>query len=295
MSEILITGATGLVGSHLVAELAGSHRVWALGRRPEAADARVSWLAHDLAQPSLPEGLPDRIDAVIHLAQSPRFREFPEQAPHVFEVNTASTMRLLDWARAAGARHFVYASTGGVYGFGEAPFGEEAPLPPSLPFYPATKRAGELLVDAFAGCMTTVNLRFFFVYGAGQKSDMLIPRLARSVANGQPIKLQGPDGIRINPLYAGDAARAVARCMTLECAQTINVAGPEALSLRQIGEALGALLGREVLFEADEAARPNHLMADIAKQTALLGAPETPFARGARVVCDEVRAESAAS
>ena len=64
----------------------------------------------------------------MHLAQSPRYRDFPEGALDVFEVNVGSTQRLLDWACRQGVKRFIYASSGGVYGHGEAPFEEDVPI-----------------------------------------------------------------------------------------------------------------------------------------------------------------------
>ncbi len=104
--DILITGATGLIGAVAIRRLSQTHRVYALARRrptgPEARDA--SWIECDLGRPWETTALPEGIDVVIHLVQSRRFREFPEGAGDMFEVNIASTMRLLAYAHQAGAR-----------------------------------------------------------------------------------------------------------------------------------------------------------------------------------------------
>src|SRR5687767_3119548 len=97
--HVVITGAGGLVGSRLLDLLAGQHEVCAITRSADRADRHgVHWLRADLAADSLPPGLPTRADAVIHLAQSPHYRDFPEGALDVFNVNVASTARLLDWS-----------------------------------------------------------------------------------------------------------------------------------------------------------------------------------------------------
>ena len=64
-------------------------------------------------------------------------------------------------------------------------------------------------MEAYQGEFVVVILRFFFVYGPGQSNEMLIPRLVKSVREGQPIALDGLDGLRINPVYVEDAVRAV--------------------------------------------------------------------------------------
>src|SRR5689334_15070201 len=139
---ILVTGATGFLGQAILPLLAQRDDVVAL-QRPgsEAPDGNgVRWIAQDLTAP-LTGDLPDRIDAVFHLAQSRRYREFPDGAVDVMEVNTMATTRLLDYCRRAGGETFVYASSGAVNGAGPKPISEDdAPAPPNL--YGVSKLAG---------------------------------------------------------------------------------------------------------------------------------------------------------
>lgn len=288
MSNLLITGATGLVGSHLLPRLAPDHQVWAVARQTPAEPGAVAWLHHDLSEPRLPEAMPEGIDTVIHLAQSPHFRDFPGAAPHVYEVNLGSTARLLDWAQRSGVKRFIYASSGGVYGFGDRPFGEEdPPATEPLGYYLATKRSSELLVESYASQFTVVILRFFFIYGRGQRPDMLIPRLIGNIKAGNPLTLQGPEGLRMNPLHASDAARAVEACLELTQSETLNVGGGEVLSLRRIAEIIGARVGVEPRFQVDAAASPRNLVGRIDKLSRLLGAPQVAFADGVAELCGE--------
>ncbi|MNX29127.1 dTDP-glucose 4,6-dehydratase [compost metagenome] len=286
MSNLLVTGATGLIGSHLLERVADRHSVWAIAREIPTDPGSVTWIPHDLSEPRLPDALPDGIDTVIHLAQSPHFRDFPASAPHVYEVNLGSTSRLLDWAYRTGVKRFIYASSGGVYGFGAQPFHEHDSLPvASLGHYTSTKRASELLVESYASCFPVAVLRFFFVYGRGQKPDMLIPRLVRNVREGNPISLQGPDGLQINPLHVSDAAQAIEACLGLEGSETLNVGGPEVLSLRRIAEIIGTKVGRPPLFQVDEAASPRDLIGAIDRMRERLGAPRVNFAEGVADLC----------
>src|SRR5689334_9307811 len=118
--RVLVTGAAGFVGARLLRRLADHHEIFALARkRPPIQHAAVHWLIQDLAEPQWSVELPSKIDAVIHLAQSPHFRDFPAQATDIYSVSTMTTVRLLDWALRAGARSFVLGSTGGLYGASE--------------------------------------------------------------------------------------------------------------------------------------------------------------------------------
>ena len=285
--KLLVTGAGGLVGRHLVDALRTHHQVYAVHRPGAPGEGTgVDWIAADLTDPSFVDILPDGVDGVVHLAQSRRFREFPDGARDVFGVNVGSTAALLDWCVRTGVRRFVLASSGGIYGYGRDPFTEEYPVGSAgrLGYYQATKHCAELLSENYADHMTVVVLRLFFVYGPGQRPDMFIPRLTRSVAEGRPIRLDGADGLFTNPVNVADAVSAVQRALDLEQSHRINVGGPDVLNLRQIAEAIGARLGRAPLYSVDPAAESKDLIADIGKMTRLLVAPSIGFADGCQDV-----------
>ena len=239
MNEIILTGGGGLLGSHVLPLLQG-RTVHALGRGGSATEQEgVVHHAFDLSGAPDYSALPERADAIVYLAQSRRFREFPEGAPDMFRVNAEQVMNMCAYALRAGVKTFVYASTGGVYGASDAPLREEDPVGPAgeMGFYPTSKLLGEAVLKEFGKLLNVVILRPFFIYGAGQARTMLIPRLVDSVRNGTPIGLQGPDGMKITPVHASDAANAVVAALELQGSHVVNVAGAEVMSFRQIGEA----------------------------------------------------------
>jgi UDP-glucose 4-epimerase len=286
----LITGAGGFVGQRLARLLAqrGQAVLALVHRAPEGAAAgrlaheRIEVRAMDLEQPRF-DALPKGIDAVVALAQSPYHRDFPQRAREIFAVNVAAQLALLEWARGAGVRRFVQASSGGVYGPAARIGVKEAdPLGPDsqLGFYLASKLSAETLLQSYRAHFTTAAiLRPFFIYGPGQRADMLMPRLIESVREEKPIRLQGPDGLRINPVYVDDAAEGFAAALALEGFHVLNLGGPEILSLRAIGEQIAALAGRPARFEAAPG-RPSDYAGDTALASALLGAAKTRFAEG---------------
>lgn len=283
MNRLLLTGGTGLVGGALLQLLEESAEAYVLGRNVPPTTARSHWIKHDLAS-QLPHEMPAGIDTVIHLAQSLRFRDFPEAASDIFEVNVGSTARLLDWASRVGVRRFVYASSGGIYGHGDEGFREDDIIrsPATLGYYLASKWSAELLVEAYQAEFIVVILRFFFVYGPRQRESMLIPRLAAAVKAGQPVSLHGPDGIRINPIYVADAATAAKAALQIDHSARVNVAGPDVLSIREIAEIIGRQVGREPSFSVAADDLPRHLVGDISRMRALLHDPVVGFAEGIR-------------
>lgn len=246
--KIVVTGADGLIGRHLMAALHGTHELHPLTRSQTA--------------------LPATADAVVHLAQSRHYRDFPEHALDVFDVNLALTARLLDWSRVSGVRHFILASTGGV----------DQPGPRS--YYAVTKLAAEEFARCYERQFSVLALRFHFVYGRGQRPSMLVPRLIETIRDGRDVTLAGPDGPRINPTYVGDAVAAIEQALLKKVEGTLAIAGPRVLTIRDAANIIGAQLGRPVSFTSDLSQHPQDVIGDITAMSAHLIAPRWSFADG---------------
>jgi nucleoside-diphosphate-sugar epimerase len=136
----------------------------------------------------------------------------------------------------------------------------------------ATKLSSEALVASYSAQFSTAALRYFFIYGPGQARGMLIPRLYDRVTNGEALGLQGEDGMRINPVHVRDAAAATIAAAALTGASTVNVAGPETLSLRRIGELFAADSSHEAVFEQSPGV-PGDLIASTGRMSELLVPP----------------------
>lgn len=290
----LVTGAQGLVGQHLLPALACTWDVIAVTRTsPTAAApslAGITYVERDLAAPDFTRGLPARIDAVIHLAQSRRFREVPEGTADVLAVNVAATEQLARYAATAGASHFVLASTGSVYAPNVGPIDESSPLatPETSGWYAGSKLAAEAIVQGYKAHFIPVVLRPFFVYGAGQRRTMMIPRLADTIARGDVVTLSGDDGMLLTPTHASDAAGAFMLALALTEAATIDVCGPETLSLRAMCECLGDLIGRPPNFSVGSSGGAAFSVRG-ARMRELLGAPTCTFRAGAPAVIEPWR------
>jgi UDP-glucose 4-epimerase len=268
MSTIVLTGAGGLLGGRALASLHGDHEVHAIVRTaPIVRLAGVVYHELDLATPWSAATLPARVDAVCHLAQSGHWREFPARAADIFAVNLAATAALLDYARGAGASHFLLASTGGLYGASDAPITESTPLDPpggELAYYFETKRCAELLAASYASILNVIVLRPFFMYGRAQRADMLIPRLIAKVRGGHTITLVGESGTCLNPIHVEDAVAVVEGSLRLEGHQVVNMAGPQVSSIRHIVDRIAGILGIQPIFHIEHG-KPDRIVADIAR------------------------------
>lgn len=282
MKHILVTGANGLIGHELVKTLSSKHKVYAISRSGLSIQhENVTHINLDFDGPWNIKQLPANIDVICHLAQSENFREFPDKGKQIFNVNTTSTVELLNYAVKSGCKKFIYASSGGIYGNSDTGFNEEDPITPGgdLGFYLSTKFCSEILVENYNRFFETSIIRFFFVYGERQRKNMFIPRLVNSIKEGLPITLQGKEGIKVNPIHVNDAAQAVEAAISKSGSFKVNVAGSEILSLKSICDSIGSALNIEpkFIFEDKE---PKHLIGDINKMERILIKPSVKFNQG---------------
>ena len=172
MQNVLITGAGGFLGSHLVKHLDGEFSVTVLTRKPIAFRDSINEVRVDLSRPDWTDDLERGADTVIHLAQSRDYRNFLDGADDMLKVNVQSTVKLLDWAHRNSVNRFILASTGNVYAPQPRPLTEEDPCEPSS-FYAATKLSAELLCRQYANEMEIVIVRFFGIYGPRQSKNLV--------------------------------------------------------------------------------------------------------------------------
>ena len=294
MSEksVLVVGASGFIGRHTVARLAqNKYHLYATHLPSEAPPAipGVDWIPCDLTKPDALSAWPERCENLIYLAQSPKWRHFPDFAGDVFDINLAAVLRSAEYARRAGTQRFIFASTGSVYGQTLKPAYEYDAILMDAPrrFYEATKLAAEVLLGPYKQLFKIVVLRLFIPYGIGQDANMLIPQLVHRVRTMEPISLHGQDGLLANPVAVSDVAEVLERCLSLDESATLNVAGPEKLSLREIGTFIGQILNQKPIFEIHSDEIPPVLVGDTTSMKTILGwSPETRFISGLRTWLD---------
>ncbi|MEO6360080.1 MAG: NAD(P)-dependent oxidoreductase [Sphingomicrobium sp.] len=211
MNRILVTGATGFLGSHVVRALVGrGTAVVATGRdgsKAPPATEGLTFVAADLSNASDVERLREEaglIDAVVHAAAL----SAPWGSCAAFHsANVIATEHMLELARSSGARRFVHISTPSVYFRFEDQLDvrESDPLPKPVNLYAATKRKAEELVlnaDALDGFI----LRPRGLYGAGDTA--LLPRLIRA-ARQRPLPLLRNGQAMTDLTHVTDAAQAI--------------------------------------------------------------------------------------
>lgn len=287
--KFLISGGSGLLGSHVLSSIGdGDSNVISLSRseiEPDLPHVRV--VKHDFQEEKiLSPGM--TADRVLHLAQSRDYSSFPGRAQSVFDVNVSGTLQMLNYALRSGSKAFLLASTGGVYAPHNKNLEEDYPLlsAPPIPFYAASKISAELLAASFVNHFNITILRYFFIYGPGQDSEKLIPRLINKILRGEPIAVAGSDGARISPTFVDDAARITVEASRLGISGTFNVAGQDSHTIGEIARQIGKILGKSVSLEVEADARPTDYVASTVKGDLLFGPSATMLEKGLETVIE---------
>ena len=153
---------------------------------------------------------PEPFDVVIHLAALGGVRASVERPADYQETNVDGTRRLLDWAASGWCDRVVFASSSSVYGATGGRASVETDPPAPLSPYAATKVAGEELGRGFAlADRTFTALRFFTVWGEGQRPDLALALFRRKLLASEAITVFGDGGQRRDLTHAEDVARAV--------------------------------------------------------------------------------------
>ena len=216
---MLVTGATGFIGSYLIpALLERGHSVLATDVVAEAPqliqDTRIDYLQADLTQEADVRQLFDAgdIDWVIHLAAL--LAEFCEDDPaRGYRVNVMGTLALLDTCVARSVGRFVMTSTSGVFGRGlKEPVADDAQKVPEN-IYGQTKLACEHILGWFhrQKGLSVGAVRFPWVYGPGRKTGITADfssKLLDRIARGEDVVIETPKPVG-DWLYVKDAARAL--------------------------------------------------------------------------------------
>jgi UDP-glucuronate 4-epimerase len=203
------------------------------------------------------------------------------------------TQSLIDAARDAGVSRFVFGSSSSVYGDDTPPpFREDAAAVHPISPYAATKRAGELLLEALAphAGLRVAALRFFTVYGPRQRPDLAIRTFTRRMLAGESITMFGDGNEARDYTYIDDIVTGVVSAVDWTSGAPLgmgifNLGGNEAVALSRMITTIAGALGVEPRIERG-ARQPGDVQltsADLTHSEAVLGyRPRTSFPEGIR-------------
>jgi nucleoside-diphosphate-sugar epimerase len=278
--KVLIVGSRGFIGRHLLNHLAstGIDVCGVSSSDGKGIEAHTGVLSEQF---SIPPGT----DTIIYLAQSPYYRQVPEMASHLLNVNVTSAVKVADMARRLNVSRFIYTSTGNVYAPSFKPLSEDASLRRDN-WYSLSKIHAEETLSLFRNDLNITIVRLFGVYGPGQ-TDKIIPKLLNSLAQGVPIFLErnltDPEdlgGLKLSTIFIKDILEILTKLICISGTPYLNIAGDEVVSIRQIAEMMGIILEKDVKIETVNKYRSFDLIADIELLRKTLSPNFTPFEIG---------------
>ncbi|HXY68528.1 MAG TPA: NAD-dependent epimerase/dehydratase family protein [Gemmatimonadales bacterium] len=296
MTRVVVTGAAGFIGSHVAERLAArGDEVVGLDNfdpfYPRAIkEANLAGLARsprfrlvegDVRDAALACRLLDGDTAVVHLAARAGVRPSLEDPAGYASVNIEGTAVLLEAARRAGTRRFVFGSSSSVYGdTAPVPFAEDWPALLPVSPYAATKRAGEMLCATFAQLygLRIMALRFFTVYGPRQRPDLAIHKFTRLIAEGRAVPFYGDGSSERDYTYIDDIVGGVTAAVGWTAAggpgvEIVNLGESRTTTLSALVALIARAVGREARLERlpEQPGDVRRTCADVRKAARLLG------------------------
>lgn len=305
MSNYLITGAAGFIGSHTAkALLAQSHTVTGLDNLNDAYDPRIKeyrlkelqtlpgFTFHKLDisewsqverlkvegknQPSNLQPSTFNYDGIINLAARAGVR-FSVENPWAFlESNTTGTLNMLELARQTGCGKFILASTSSIYGANPPyPTPESASSSEPLQPYAASKKGAEAMTHAYHhlyGIDATI-LRFFTVYGPAGRPDLAIFRFVQWIIEGRPVRINGDGKQSRGFTYIDDIVSGIIAALKPVGYEVINLGGHEVITINDLVTLVEDLTGKkaQVVHGPPNLADMFTNWADVTKAREMLG------------------------
>ncbi|OZE87800.1 hypothetical protein CH305_01175 [Rhodococcus sp. 15-649-2-2] len=302
--RILVTGAAGFVGSHVVELLAADSDTTVIAtdaggeamlKELDRLDGVTAYSA-DLRDPSSITSMVRDVDVIVHLA-AVRTKASSSNTRDAHEVNVGSTYDLLTAASDSSARRFVFGSSHTVYGSfpdaHRAPFAEDEPWPcTGVNMYAATKLAGEAYCEAFAsaGGPDYLALRLGTIYGPrtspGSNGSLMTDLLA-AVRDGRTPTIPWASTAQHGLIHVADVAEAVRRAILSDATgMAVNVSGVPRTSAEIYG-ALAEMAGSDPTAIVFDENRTRHQLVSQRRMKDVLGfTPEVELKDGLRSVIE---------
>jgi UDP-glucuronate 4-epimerase len=308
VTRVVVTGAAGFIGSHVVEALArrGDEVVGidnfdpfyarAIKERNLAEVGRLrgfTFCEMDLLDVEALRTLLTPETVLVHLAAKAGVRPSLADPAGYARANVTGTATVAEAARQAGVSRILFGSSSSVYGNSTpVPFREDAVAVEPVSPYAATKRAGELLLQAVAPIygFRVASLRFFTVYGPRQRPDLAIHAFTRKMVEGETLTLFGDGTQARDYTYCDDIVAGVLSALGwTETApvgvEHFNLGGNRSVPTMAMVETIAAALGITPAIEwaPMQPGDVQQTAADLSKSSRVLGyAPGTPFPEGVR-------------
>ena len=286
--KVVVTGATGFLGSHLCAALVQKYTVVAFNTtRERTLPSGVKFVQGDCRNVKLLKTVFKGAQYVFHAAALPRVQDSIDHPQETHDVNVNGTLAVLLAARDAGVKRVVFSSSAAVYGDQkEMPLAEDMRPSPKSP-YGLHKYIGEEYLKLFGEVygVSAVSLRYFNIYGPGADPQgpyaLAIGKFLEQRRRGKAITITGDGKQTRDFVHVLDVVRAnilAATSTKVKNGEIINIGSGRETTVRTVAALIGGPTKHiEKRFE------PRRACADITKAKRLLGwRPTTSIEEGIR-------------
>jgi UDP-glucose 4-epimerase len=255
----LITGGCGFVGANLVPmllERGCELRIldnFSLADPDRVARSGVEVVKGDVRDAAAVARAAEGTEAVIHLAAFGNVADSIADPLENFDVNARGTLVALEAAARAGARRFVFASTGGAL-VGDAPAPvDESSLPRPISPYGASKLCGEGYCHAFRGSygLETVALRFANVYGPRSEHKRgVVTTFVKRALRAEPLVIYGDGSATRDFIYVDDLCAGIAAALASPAAEgVVHLASERETAIGDLARLVIDITGADVPVE----------------------------------------------
>jgi len=313
MKHYLITGGAGFIGSNLIKTLFRKEpgikitcidnfdpfypadiKEFNISEFKDNPNFRL--LRNDLATSSsaeLTELVAEHVDVIVHLAAKAGVRPSIEHPLLYQQANVIGLQNMLDFAKEKNIKQFVFASSSSVYGINDHyPWKEDEQLLPISP-YAMTKLSGEMLGHVYSKLfgIRFIALRFFTVYGPGQRPDLAIHKFTKNILKGNPISMFGDGSTSRDYTFVDDTVQGVIGAMQYDKTNftIINLGNSYTITLKELIQGIEDVTGKKAIIEnhPDQPGDVPKTFADISKAKQLLGYdPKTQVKEGLKKFYD---------
>jgi len=302
MKKILLTGGAGFIGSNLTRRLLeeGKYHVTCIDNfdafyprelkeeniRDFADHQNYRFIEGDIRR-QVDLAKVDEADMIIHLAAKAGVRQSICDPLIYQDVNIAGTQNVLEFARHKKISQFIFASSSSVYGVSpHLPWNEEERLLPISP-YACSKLSDEMLGYVYSHLygIRFIALRFFTVYGPGQRPDLAIHQFFVSISDQKPIRVFGDGNTFRDYTYIDDIVLGVEAAMEYESSpyEIINLGSNNPITLNKLIQEIENTIGIKAIIDRrpDQPGDVPATFADIGKARRLLNySPSTSLQQG---------------
>ncbi len=307
MKHYLITGGAGFIGSNLIRRVLTeepatkvtcidnfdpfySRDIKEFNLQKFRSGERFRLIEADLAFTSgkeLAAMITDQVDAIIHLAAKAGVRPSIQNPLAYQQANVVGLQNMLDFAKEKNIRQFVFASSSSVYGVNDHfPWKEDEQLMPISP-YAATKLAGEMMGHVYSKLFDIrfLALRFFTVYGPGQRPDLAIHKFTKAIIKERPITMYGDGSTSRDYTFVEDTVQGIVGAIHYDKSnfEIINLGNNYTITLKELIAAIEEVTGKKAIInhEPDQPGDVPKTFAAITKAKQLLGYnPQTQLKDG---------------